>query len=111
MIGAGTGISYGSMRKIKDAKRLAPLGAEGIIACSGELADFQDIVKKCLEKYEQDLIEDDGACFYQPKDYFNWLSRKQYQRRLKSSPLYVTAVVAGIGNKDGGFCIWCTQHH
>ena len=52
MVGADTGISYGSMRKIKDAKRMAPLGEEGIIACSGEMADFQDIVKSCNEKFE-----------------------------------------------------------
>jgi 20S proteasome alpha/beta subunit len=49
MIGADTGISYGSMRKIKDAKRMVPLGSEGIIACSGEMADFQDIVKNAMK--------------------------------------------------------------
>jgi 20S proteasome subunit beta 7 len=40
MIGADTGITYGSMLKIKDAKRMAKLGDNGLIACSGEMADF-----------------------------------------------------------------------
>ena len=54
------------------------IGNDGLIACSGEMADFQDICKSCDEKHEEDLIENDGACFYHPKDYFNWLARTQY---------------------------------
>ena len=82
---------------------MAALGENGIIACSGEMADFQDIVKSCDQKYEEDLIQNDGACFFHPKDYFNWLAKTQYQRRLKANPLYVTAVVGGIDKKDGVF--------
>ena len=40
MIGADCGITYGSMLKHKDARRMAQLGENGIIACSGEMADF-----------------------------------------------------------------------
>ncbi len=63
------------------------LGEEGIFACSGEMADHQNIKKMFDEKYEEDLIENDGCCFLHPKDYFNWMSRHQYQKRLKSDPL------------------------
>ena len=37
---ADTGISYGSMLKVKDAKRMTQLGDETIFACSGEMADY-----------------------------------------------------------------------
>ena len=40
MIGADTGITYGSMLKHKDACRMHQIGNDGLIACSGEMADF-----------------------------------------------------------------------
>ena len=72
---ADTAVSYGSMRKLKDVKRMAALGEESIIACSGEMADFQNIEKQLTQKFEEDLIENDGACFLHTKDYFNWVAR------------------------------------
>ena len=38
-------ISYGSMLKVKDARRMEQLGEETIFACSGEMADFQNLQK------------------------------------------------------------------
>ena len=40
MIAADTAISYGGMRKEKDAKRIKKLNDEVIYASSGEMADF-----------------------------------------------------------------------
>jgi 20S proteasome subunit beta 7 len=40
MIAADTAISYGSMRKEKDARRIKKLSNECIYASSGEMADF-----------------------------------------------------------------------
>ena len=40
MIAADTAISYGSMRKEKDARRIKKLSDEIIYASSGEMADF-----------------------------------------------------------------------
>ena len=99
MIAADTAVSYGGMRKHKDLRRMALLGEEAIFACSGEMADFQNFEKLLTQKYEEDLIEDDGALFLHPEDYFNWIARTQYQRRLKGDPLWVTVLVGGINKK------------
>ena len=40
MIAADTAISYGGMRKEKDARRIKKLNDECIYASSGEMADF-----------------------------------------------------------------------
>ena len=40
MVAADTAISYGGMRKVKDARRIEKLNDECVYACSGEMADF-----------------------------------------------------------------------
>ena len=40
MIAADTGISYGNMKNIKDARRIEKLNDSIIYGCSGEMADF-----------------------------------------------------------------------
>ena len=40
MVAADTSITYGSMLKIKDARRIEKLTDECIFAASGEMADF-----------------------------------------------------------------------
>ena len=75
MIAADTSVTYGSMLKQKDTSRMAPLGHEAIIAASGEMGDFQDLVKSLNNKYEEDLNENDGATFFHPRDYLNWVAR------------------------------------
>ena len=45
MIAADTAISYGGMRKVKDARRIEKLNDECIYASSGEMADFQELKK------------------------------------------------------------------
>ena len=55
--------------------------------------NLHDLLNK---KDEEDYIENDGACFFHAKDYYNWVARSQYQRRLKGDPLWVTCVIGGI---------------
>lgn len=78
MLAADTAVSYGSMKKSKKATRMAELSSESAIACSGEMADFQELQKTLRDKREADEIENDGAAFLKPKDYFNFLSRLNY---------------------------------
>jgi 20S proteasome alpha/beta subunit len=40
MFAADTGVSYGSMRSIKDFRRISRINDETAFACSGEMADF-----------------------------------------------------------------------
>ena len=45
MVAADTAISYGNMRRIKDARRIEKLNDECVFASSGEMADFQELKK------------------------------------------------------------------
>jgi 20S proteasome subunit beta 7 len=53
------------------------------------------------EKHESDIIENDGAHFLKPRDYYNFLSRLCYQRRMKMDPLWNGSIVGGV-KKDNG---------
>jgi len=74
MIASDTGISYGGMRKIKDARRVFKINDECLFSSSGEMADFQNLKKMVDDKREEDEIENDGATFHKPRDYFNFIS-------------------------------------
>ncbi len=101
MIGADTNITYGSMIKTKDARRIVKLNDECIFGASGEMADFQDLTKQLRKKADDDEIAQDGATFMRPRDYYNFIGAQNYQRRLKMNPLWCTTVVAGV-SKDNG---------
>jgi 20S proteasome subunit beta 7 len=101
MLAADTAVAYGSMKKTKHSQRMAEISEETIIACSGEMSDFQELIKIFREKHEHDVIENDGAQFFKPKDYFNYLSRVNYQRRMKMDPLWNGTLVGGV-RKDTG---------
>ena len=101
MLAADTAVAYGSMKKSKKATRMAELSNESAIACSGEMADFQELKKLLREKREGDEIENDGANFLKPRDYFNYLSRLNYQRRMKMDPLWNGSIVGGVRADNG----------
>lgn len=96
MLAADTAVSYGSMKKSKHQTRMAALSHEAAIACSGEMADFQEVQKTLKEKRESDEIENDGATFLKPRDYYNFLSRLNYQRRMKMDPIWNGSIVGGV---------------
>ena len=75
---------------------MTELSKEAAIACSGEMSDFQELQRIFREKYDADLIENDGATFLKPRDYFNYLSRVNYQRRMKMDPLWNGSIIGGV---------------
>ena len=111
MFAADTSITYGSMLKIKDGRRMCQIGEETIMACSGEMADYQNLQKDLFNKHEEDLIENDGTTFLHAKEYFNWVSRTQYQKRLKSDPLWVTALIGGVNPKTKEVFLGSSNFH
>ena len=111
MVAADTSCTYGSMMKHKDFRRMSALGEEGIFACSGEMSDFQNLQKEFTKKYEEDLIQDDGACFMHPRDYHNHVARMQYNRRLKGDPILVTCMIAGINRNTKEVFLGTSDYH
>ena len=47
-------------------------------------------------KCEQDEIAQDGANFLSTRDYFHFIARHNYNRRLKMDPLWCSTVMAGV---------------
>ena len=52
ILAADTAISYGGMKKEKDARRIVQLSDECAYACSGEMADAQNLQKTLRSKQE-----------------------------------------------------------
>ena len=46
-------------------------------------------------------MEQDGAAFLKPRDYFNWVGAMMYQRRLKMNPLWLYTVMGGFHKESG----------
>ena len=111
LFAADSSISYGSMMKIKNAKRMCAVGEETILACSGEMSDFQNLQKELDKKNEADVIEGDGATFLHAKDYFNWVARMQYNKRMKSDPIWVTSVIGGINPRTKEVFLGSSDFH
>jgi 20S proteasome subunit beta 7 len=101
MVAADTAISYGGMRKVKDARRIEKLNDECVFASSGEMADHQELSKQLKLMQERDEIANDGACFLAPRDYYNFIHNHNYRRRLKMDPLWCTTIVAGVSKASG----------
>ena len=91
-----TSCSYGSMKAHKEFQRLTTIGDHTLYACSGEMSDYQNLKKTLDEKYEEDVIENDGALFMGTKEYYNWVAAMQYQRRCRNNPQLITTVMAGF---------------
>jgi len=36
-----------------------------------------------------------------PRDYYNYLSRLNYQRRMKMDPLWTSTIIGGVDSKSG----------
>jgi 20S proteasome subunit beta 7 len=101
MVAADTQVGYGSWLREKDFKRMTTCGDEAIFACSGEMSDYQNLKKHIDSKYEEDAIQGDGALFWHPKEYHNFIGGYQYQKRCKMDPTMVSAIVAGVNKTTG----------
>eukprot|EP00997_Jenningsia_sp_PLL12_P006810 NODE_3383_length_780_cov_98.983584_g2826_i0.p2 GENE.NODE_3383_length_780_cov_98.983584_g2826_i0~~NODE_3383_length_780_cov_98.983584_g2826_i0.p2 ORF type:complete len:107 (+),score=10.07 NODE_3383_length_780_cov_98.983584_g2826_i0:46-366(+) len=75
LLSTDTLVTYGSMRAYRDQPRFINVNNETVAVSSGEASDYQEIKKLFEEKQEFDEIANDGAQFYKPKDYWNYLSR------------------------------------
>ena len=101
MLAADTLASYGSMARYKDVRRIKTVGDNTIIGASGEMSDFQAVMKKLENMDLEDLNQDDGYK-RSPSEVFNFLRSDMYQRRNKGDPLWNQLIVAGHKN-DAAF--------
>ncbi|KAI5413132.1 Proteasome subunit beta type-4 [Lathyrus oleraceus] len=95
LMAADMGGSYGSTLRYKSVERLKPIGKHSLLGASGEISDFQEIMRYLDELILNDNMWDDGNSLG-PKEVHNYLTRVMYNRRNKFNPLWNSLVLGGI---------------
>jgi len=99
MLAADTLASYGSLARYTDIKRIQQIGQYALIAGTGELSDFQYIIKTMQELINEDFCLQDGYTLH-PKEIYSYLARVLYSRRSQMDPLWNQLIVAGHRNGE-----------
>ncbi|MBA0573669.1 hypothetical protein Golob_000932, partial [Gossypium lobatum] len=94
---ADMGGSYGSTLRYKSVERMKPIGKHSLLGASGEISDFQEILRYLDELILYDNMWDDGNSLG-PKEVHNYLTRVMYNRRNKFNPLWNSLVLGGVKN-------------
>ncbi|CAN6466112.1 unnamed protein product [Victoria cruziana] len=94
---ADTGGSYGSTLRYKSVERMKAIGKHSVLGASGEISDFQEILRYLDELILYDNMWDDGNSLG-PKEIHSYLNRVMYSRRNKFNPLWNTLVLGGVKN-------------
>ncbi|KMZ61717.1 Proteasome subunit beta type [Zostera marina] len=97
LLASDTGGSYGSTLRFKGIERIKVIGKHSLLGASGEISDFQEILKYLDELILYDNMWDDGNSLG-PKEVHNYLTRVMYNRRNKFDPLWNSLVLAGVKN-------------
>lgn len=86
---------YGSTKRYKAFERLRKVNDVCIVGASGELSDFQYIMRLLEELSDDDFCMDDGH-HLKPAEVHSYLTRVLYNRRTKMDPLWNSIVVGGF---------------
>jgi 20S proteasome subunit beta 7 len=87
--------SYGSLARFRNVDRIFAATDEAVLACGGDIADYQFIRDIVEQKVRDDVCGgytkqlDAGALHC-------WLTRVLYNRRSRFNPLWLDCVVAGF---------------
>ncbi|KAK8405114.1 hypothetical protein O3P69_001594 [Scylla paramamosain] len=94
MVAADSLGSYGSLARFRNVKRLFRVTDKAVLACSGDIADYQ-FIREVIEQ----KVRDDEIHGYTPElnacALHCWLTRVLYNRRSRFDPLWLESVVAG----------------
>jgi len=99
-IAADTLLSYGSLARFRDIRRIHHLNEYTIIGASGEFSDFQYITRFLDDLVTDNHIADNNLQPLDPKAIYSYLGRVMYGRRNKQDPLWNNVVVAGYKNGE-----------
>ncbi|XP_061996147.1 proteasome subunit beta type-4 [Rosa rugosa] len=97
LMAADMGGSYGSTLRYKSIERMKPIGKHSLLGASGEISDFQELLRYLDELTQQDSMCDDGNSLG-PKEIHSYLTRVMYNRRNKFDPLWNSLVLGGVKN-------------
>ncbi|CAN6990099.1 unnamed protein product, partial [Brassica rapa subsp. trilocularis] len=99
LMASDMGGSYGSTLRYKNIERMKAIGKHSLLGASGEISDFQEILRYLDELVLNDNMWDDGNSLG-PKEVHNYLTRVMYNRRNKFNPLWNTLVLGGVKNGE-----------
>ncbi|KAL9237138.1 hypothetical protein vseg_011724 [Gypsophila vaccaria] len=97
LIAADMGGSYGSTLRYKSVERLKVIGKHSLLGASGEISDFQELLRYLDDLILTDTMWDDGNSLG-PKEVHSYLTRVMYNRRNKFNPLWNSLVLGGVKN-------------
>lgn len=97
LMAADMGGSYGSTIRYKSVERIKPIGKHSLLGASGEISDFQELLRNLDELILYDNMWDDGNSLG-PKELHSYLTRVMYNRRNKFDPLWNSLVLGGVKN-------------
>ncbi|KDE08222.1 20S proteasome subunit beta 7 [Microbotryum lychnidis-dioicae p1A1 Lamole] len=95
MMAADNLASYGSLARFKDIKRLHAVGESTLIGASGDMADYQQVIKLLENQMISEQILDDGHVLTSSQIY-EYLSNVMYSKRNKQDPFWNAFIVAGL---------------
>lgn len=95
VIAADNLASYGSLARFRGIQRVAKVNQRAAIACNGDYADYQFLLKHIEQKVIEDAAyEDDHEI--SAHSLHSWLTRVQYNKRSNFDPLWCNWVVGGF---------------
>ncbi|KAL9679166.1 hypothetical protein QQ045_017022 [Rhodiola kirilowii] len=97
LIASDMGGSYGSTLGYKSVERIKSIGKHSLLGASGEISDFQEILRYLDDLILNDNMWDDNNSLG-PKDLHSYLTRVMYSRCNKVDPLWNSLVLGGVKN-------------
>jgi 20S proteasome subunit beta 7 len=107
LLSADKMVTYGSSLFYGDFSHFSQISPNILLGCSGELSDFQELVKLLQRQVTAEECRT-GGTGPTPAEVQNYIKRYLYQRRSKMNPLAVKCVLAGI-NRDGSSFLGVTD--
>jgi 20S proteasome subunit beta 7 len=107
MLAADTLVSYGSLAKYKNARRLLSVNDNTLIGAGGEYSDLQTISdllasNALSDRCTSDSLYDEDNNEECAGEVWSYLRAVMYQRRNKMNPLWNDVVVAGFRREPDG---------
>ncbi|VDM32650.1 unnamed protein product [Hydatigera taeniaeformis] len=99
IVAADSLVSYGSLGRYTNFDRVLKVNEQTVLACSGDVADFQYLTKLISQQVLIESLLGDGFST-SPQALHSWLTRVLYHRRSQFDPLWNSYIVGGV-QKDG----------
>lgn len=100
-------VSYGSCFKFSDISHFVQLTPNVVIGCTGELADFQELVDILRSVLVEEECKNNGKPL-EPCEISNYIKRLMYQRRSKMNPFVMKCILAGVDDNNNKL-LTCTD--